>query len=203
MAEIKSQGAPSQYEGKFDWKVRTIDYARHVADLRTRSYEGAVSRDDREKMFCRAFDVVTPVAHRVLSDLNDSFLASSGRMKTVPPARTEEGGLIGSWELTWPSLEQAKNRFDGSSLEPLAIHAIFPLAPTGAMQWTHPHFALLRSGCREGLGAAWPMQITSPEDAWRQEPILRVLAEAELHERTFLANSNWRLLSSFCDPEYT
>jgi hypothetical protein len=201
MTDIKSEATPSQCEGKFDWKARMIDYARHVADLRTRSYEGAVSRDERERMFCRAFDFVTPVADRVLSDLNELFLSSSGRMRTINPARTEEGGLIGSWELTWPSLEQAKNRFDETSLKPLAIHAIFPLVATGRMQWTHPHFALLRSGCREGLGAAWPMQVTSLEDAWRQEPILRVLAEAELHERTFLANSNWRLLSSFCDAE--
>ena len=201
MVDTKFEGIPDQSHVKFDWKDRTIDYARHIADLRTSSYEGAASRDAREKMFCRAFDFVTPVANRVLSDLNDFFLSSSGRMRTISPARTEEGGLIGSWELTWPSLEQAKNRFDETSLEPLAIHAIFPLVATGTMQWTHPHFALLRSGCREGLGAAWPMQVTSLEDAWRQEPILRVLAEAELHERTFLANLNWRLLSSFCDAE--
>jgi hypothetical protein len=201
MIHAKSEAVPIQREPQFDWKGRIIDYARHVADLRARSYEGAISRDDREKMFCRAFDFVTPVADRVLRDLNDSFLSCSGRIRTMIPARSNAGGLIGSWELTWPLLEQAKSRFDQTPLEPLAIHAIFALAPTGAMQWTHPHFALLRSGCREGLAAAWPMQVTSAEDAWRQEPILRVVAEAELHERTFLADSNWKLLSSFCDAE--
>jgi hypothetical protein len=201
MIHAKSEAVPIQGEGQYDWKGRTIDYARHIADLRSRSYEGATSRDDRESMFCRAFDFVTPVADRVLGDLNDFFLSSSGQIRTIAPARSNDGGLIGSWELTWLLLEQAKNRFDQTPLAPLAIHAIFPLAPTGAMQWTHPHFALLRSGCREGLAAAWPMQVTSAEDAWRQEPILRVVAEAELHERTFLADSNWKLLSSFCDAE--
>jgi len=38
------------------------------------------------------------------------------------------------------------------------------------------------------------MQVISEEDAERQEPILRVLAEGELHHRTFEADLNWRIL---------
>jgi len=178
------------------WLKRTVDYRRHIDDLRTHSYEGASSREEREKVFIEAFDLLTPVAEKVLSDLNFFFLSGLGWTRTVSPSRSEDGGLIGFWELTWPLQQRSKNRFTQQLLDPLAIHAVFPKRPTLSMEWTHPHLALLRPCCHSGLAAAWPLQVTSIEDAWRQEPILRVLAEAELHERTFLADTNWRLLSS-------
>jgi len=40
---------------------------------------------------------------------------------------------------------------------------------------------------------AWPMQITTEEDAERQEPVLRVIAETELHERIYQASGDWQL----------
>lgn len=188
-------------ESASGWRLRILDYRRHVHDLRTRSYEGAVGREDREIVFARAFDLVTPVAGLVLEDLNDSFLSGTGRVRTVRPVRTDEGGLIGFWELSWNLQQRARNRFNQAPLPPLAIHAVFPLRPTSGMEWTHPHFALLRPCCREGLAAAWPMQVANEEDAWRQEAILRVLAEAELHEATFLADLNWKLLTSLYESE--
>ncbi len=183
------------------WMKRTVDYRRHVHDLRTRSYEGATSREDREHVFRAAFDLLTPVAERVLSDLNVFFLAGLGWTRAVKPSPSEEGGLIGFWELRWPIQQRSKNRFTQQPLEPLAIYTVFPMKPTLSMEWTHPHLAMLRPCCHSGLAAAWPLQVTSDEDAWRQEPILRVLAEAELHERTFLADTNWRLLSSLYEAE--
>jgi hypothetical protein len=183
------------------WEHRAVDYRRHIHDLRTHSYEGAYSREEREQVFCLAFDLMTPVAERVLSDLKAFFLAGQGWIRTVRPSSTEEGGLVGFWELAWPLQQQSKNRFNQKPLEPLAIHAVFPLKSTLGMEWTHPHLAMLRPCCHSGLAAAWPLQVTSEEDAWRQEPILRVLAEAELHERTFLADSNWKLLSSLYEAE--
>ena len=38
------------------------------------------------------------------------------------------------------------------------------------------------------------ISIRKMEDAERQEPILWAIAEAEVHERTFAADLNWRLL---------
>jgi hypothetical protein len=169
---------------------------RHVQDLQSSSYEGAITRQDREAVFCRAFDLVTPIAQRVLADLNTTFLNNSGQLRVLTPARVPEGGLTGCWEISWPALEQARNRFDGSPVGPLALSAVFPLTATGQMLWTHPHFALLRSCCRDGLACAWPLQVVSPEDACRQEPILRVMAEAEMHEITYLSDLNWRVLVS-------
>ena len=180
--------------GQSIWARRVEDYIRHVQDLRNRNYEGAVTRKEREAVFITAFDLVTPVARRVLDDINSHFLKGTAEFEVRPPAADGEGGLIGSWGLTWPLLRSAANRFTGQPLEPLRMTAIFPLTPSAGMQWTHPHLALLRKELSTGIAAAWPFQVTSSEDAERQEPILRVLAEAELHERTFQADLNWRIL---------
>jgi hypothetical protein len=151
-------------------------------------------RQGREIIFRQAFDLLTPVARRVLDGISVYFLNGTGEFGVRPPAPDGEGGLIGSWTLTWPLLRKAVNRFDGKPLQPVELTAIFPLKPTGAMQWTHPHLALCRPGLIDGLAAAFPLQVTSPEDAERQEPILRVLAEGELHHRTYEADLNWRIL---------
>jgi hypothetical protein len=176
------------------WQRRIQDWLRHVKDLKTRTYEGAPSRPEKEKVFRTAFELVTPVARRILEDINSFYLENTGELTVLPPANDGQGGLIGAWSLNWPLLKAATSRFTGEPLEPLTLFAIFPLTPTGAMQWTHPHLALLRSGRPDGIAAAWPLQVTSTEDAERQEPVLRVLAEAEFHERTYLADVNWRIL---------
>lgn len=177
------------------WRARKEDYARHVRDLRRQTYEGAVTRAEREEMFRRAFNWLTPVACRVLEQLNETYLREEGAISAIAPTDDGQGGLIGAWRIEWPLLRRAKNRFTGEPLAPLAIHAIFPLIPSGGMTWTHPHLGLLRQECEDGIAAAWPMQVISAVDAERQEPILRVLAEAEMHQCTYLADMNWRILS--------
>lgn len=180
--------------GESIWTRRVEDYLRHVKDLQNKYYEGAISRADREALFMKAFDFATPVARRVLGDLNANFLKGTGDFVVQRPTSDGEGGLIGSWSLSWPLLRSAVCRFDGKPLDPLAVTAIFPLKTSGAMPWTHPHLALRRPGLMDGLAAAFPFQVTSPEDAERQEPIMRVLAEAEFHERFYQSDLNWRLL---------
>jgi hypothetical protein len=182
------------------WPERIKDYRRHIHDLQTRSYEGASSRRDREEVFRQAFDFTTPVAQRVLEDLSKVFLKGTGRFAVHPPERmAEEGGLLGRWTLDWPQLRTARSRFTGQPLAPITLNAIYPLMATGTMQWTHPHLALLRPEVPHKMAAAWPFNVLSAEDAERQEPILKVLAEAEMHERTFEADINWRVLTYALD----
>ncbi|HXW16571.1 MAG TPA: hypothetical protein VEN79_18830 [Terriglobia bacterium] len=192
--EIQEDAIKNARAGESVWTRRVEDYLRHVKDLQNKYYEGAVSRADREALFMKAFDFATPVARRVLDDMNANFLKGTADFIVQRPTSDGEGGLVGSWSLTWPLLRRAVCRFDGKPLDPLAVTAIFPLKSTGAMQWTHPHLALRRPGLIDGLAAAFPFQVTSPEDAERQEPILRVLAEAEFHERFYQSDLNWRLL---------
>ncbi len=177
------------------WEARVQDWQRHINDLKAQSYEGAASRAEREEVFRRAFDLTTPVAVKVLDGLNAAFMENTGRVTVEPPHSDGEGGLVASWKLGWPAVLSAKSRFTGEPLEPVALTVIYPLnPPPRGLPWTHPHLAMLRANLPIKIAAAWPFQVTSEEDALRQEPILRVLAEAEMHERTFEADVNWRIL---------
>ena len=57
-----------------------------------------------------------------------------------------------------------------------------------AAGFTHPHL-------RGSQVGNWPLQVTSEEDARRQEPIVRAIVEAELHERVF--EGTWRIIPAF------
>lgn len=176
------------------WRLRVIDWQWRVQDLKTQTYEGVSSRSEREEVFRNAFNWTTPVATKVLDDLNVMYLKGTGRVTVHPPSQDGDGGLLAAWKLGWPAVLSAKSRFTGEPLGPIALTAIFPMTPTQGLSWTHPHLALLRSTLPTKIAAAWPFQVTSPEDAARQKPIVRVLAEAEMHERTFEADANWRIL---------
>jgi hypothetical protein len=91
------------------------------------------------------------------------------------------------------------NCLAGQPLAPITFNAIYPILATGTMQWTHPHRALLRPEVPHRMAAVWPLNVLPAEDAERQEPILRVLAEAEMHERTFEADMNWCVLTFAID----
>jgi len=170
------------------WEARVEDMERHLADLRGRGYEGAVDRGDKEQVFRRAFDLTTPVAIKVLEHVDAAFLQGRGRTSVNRPEADSHGGLIASWTLTWPLLEVARDRVGGGPLPPLRLVAIFP------MEWTHGHLAILTLSPGEEVACTWPFQVITEADALRQEPILWAMAETELHERIFRAESNWRVI---------
>ena len=171
------------------WKKRVRDTVRHLVDLEHDYYEGAESRIDREKVFRTAFELVTPVAVRVLQDMNTWLLGDAGTVKTVPPEDDGADGLEGRWTLEWPALATAKRKHGTGPLEPVRLIAVFPAG------WTHAHFERPHPGLPADV-TAWPFQITNQEDAERQEPVLRVIAETELHERVYQAGGDWDL----CQP---
>lgn len=170
------------------WRSRVEDMRRHLADLRHDWYEGAESHEARQEVFLRAFDLVTPVAEVVLGDMNDWLLEGRGRVHTQRPEDDGSGGLSGGWTLTWPRLERATNVHTRHPLRPVTIAAIYPRG------WTHGHLARLHTGLPAEV-TAWPLQVLDEADAWRQEPVLRILAEAELHERVYQAGGDWRLVA--------
>jgi hypothetical protein len=179
---------------------RRQDWRRHVADLQVGAFEGAVAREERERVFREAFALTTPTALRVLEALASAYLGPDSRTSVTEPAsvdaaalvgrdRTPAGGLLGSWNLNWPALERARDRMTGRELPPVQIFAMFPIG------FTHPHLALFDIASPRGWVACWPFQVTSSEDAERQEPTLAAIAEADMHERTFASDLNWRLLA--------
>jgi hypothetical protein len=181
------------------FRARREDWRRHIEDLQTGTYEGASPRPERETVFTRAFELTTPVAARVLESLAAEYVGTHATISMTDPHRvpageldganqTPTGGLLGSWNLTWPALERARNRLTGASLQPVQIFAMFP------DDFNHPHLALFGTGAPRTWIACWPFQVTSPADAERQQTTLAAIAEADLHERTFSADLNWRLL---------
>jgi len=173
------------------WKRRGQDLARHLADLQSRSYESAQSREDRETVFRTAFELTTPVAIEVLENVNRDYLGGAGLPAALGPDPDGAGGLIGVWRLTWPDLTSALDRVHGRPIAPVEINAVFPNG------WTHGHLALFTSQDPRVIVASWPFQVTSKEDAARQEPILWAITEAELHERVLRAGGG--VLGNFAE----
>lgn len=173
------------------WKLRAQDLARHIADLQASSYESAQSREDKERVFRTAFELTTPVAIEVLENVNRDYLGGAGLPTAIGPDSDAAGGLIGVWRLTWPELTSALDRVHGRPIAPVEINAVFPNG------WTHGHLALLTSQDPRVIVASWPFQVTTREDAARQEPILWAITEAELHERVLRARGD--VLGNFAE----
>ncbi|MEA2636102.1 MAG: hypothetical protein QOH92_2869 [Chloroflexota bacterium] len=159
---------------------------RHLEDLKENAYEGA-SGADRQALYVTAFESLTPVAVDVLEQVNASLLHGTGEVSVRGPGPDGNGGQIGSWLLTWPELSQSSSRLTGKALEPVTVSAVFPPG------FTHPH--LVAGGPvnprAESLNA-WPMQVTSAEDAEQHRPVLWAIATAEVHDRIY--QSTWRVI---------
>ena len=159
---------------------------RHLEDLPRDASEGA-SGPERDRRYEAAFELLTPVAVEVLQQLNVSILRGTGEVSVWPPGPDGHGGAVGSWVMSWPELTQATNRMNGSVLQPVTISAVFPPG------FTHPH--LVAGGPVNPRAAsilAWPMQVTSKQDAEHHRPVLWAIATTELHDRIY--QSSWRIV---------
>jgi len=168
------------------WSWRQQDLRRHLADLEQNAYEGAQDRSDRNAVFARAFDLLTPVALDVLADFNDEVLNGTGTLATRPLAPREGLGLYGAWECSWPEQRDARSRFDGSPIPPLQLQAFFP------SDFTHGHLMIGRPFAEDHPVTCWLMQVTDEADAWRQRHALESMSETQVHELIFTAN--WRII---------
>ena len=160
---------------------------RHMEDLRTDTYEGAAG-PEREARYRAAFDFLSIVATGVLADIDELLLFGTGDISIQPPVPDGHRGLIGSWMLSWPALREARSRISGKALMPVTISAVWPAG------FVHPHLVAGEAvNPRAESLTAWPMQITSAEEAAQQEPLLWALATAEVHDRIY--QSSWRVVS--------
>lgn len=159
------------------------DLIRHLDDLRARTYEGAESRADREATFERAVQLLSPVVMTELDLTSARFLDGTGDVSYEPTGDDGAGGRGARWALSWPDQRRARDR-SGGGLQPIWLIA--------KMTATNLHGHL--SGSRAG---DWPMQITSSSDAERQQPLLRIIIESELHQRIFDAGGDWRIVTTY------
>lgn len=163
--------------------LRKQDFLRHLEDLRTRTHERAKSRTEKEQIYRRGIELLTPVAHSVLEAANHAFLQGTGQIQVIGPQDDGAGGLDTFYELSWPQQRAGRVRPDrggDAPLPPVRIKAHFPL------KFNHPHIA------GGSIGGNWPFQIVNVADAERQADILAAIVEMEIHERIY--ETDWRIL---------
>lgn len=161
MATIRDDALPPRREDVF----------RHLADLRAGAFEGAESRADRVALFRRSVALMDRVVTRILDETNSVFLEGSGEVGRTSVEEDGEGGHRACWTLSWSEQRGATSR-SGGPVGPIQVWARF------LPGFTHPHLGGEKAG-------SWPMQVTTAEDAKRQELVIRAIVEAELHERIF------------------
>lgn len=160
--------------------IRSDDLLRHLHDLRTGTYEGVQTRKEKEELYMKGIELLTPVAIAILEEANNVFLQRTGEIRVVGPKENGSGELETRFELSWPEQQSALNRH--ASREPLKPVCIIV---NYSQNFLHPHL----SGSTAGH---WPFQVTSEADAERQKGILSAIVELELHQRIF--ETDWRIL---------
>lgn len=159
------------------------DLLRHCRDLRTSSYEGARG-DARQEVYRRAVQLLTPVVHDVLDEVNRELLAGTGTVEVHGPGPDGHGGTETVYALSWPAQQAARDTRSGKALEPVRVTARFGAGTA------HPHLAGSRAATDPP--GDYPMQVTDASDAARQRPIIAAIADAELHARVF--DGGWQCI---------
>ena len=161
-------------------KVRSDDLHRHLQDLRSGTYEGALSRGAKEVVYRKGINLLKSVAVEILQQVNTLFLNGTGTVQIIGPEEDGYGGLVTRFELTWPEQRVAQViRGPNGPLQPVRIVVNYSQGEL------HPHL----SGSTAGF---WPFQVTSAADAARQKGVLAAIVELELHQRIF--ETDWRIL---------
>src|SRR5260370_11480987 len=95
----------------------TAEFLRHFADLRDGSHGGAISRQDKERLFTAAVALLDPHARQSLKEINTDLLLGSGEV-TATGVRRRGGGVDAIWALSWPEPQAA-------GVSPVGIRAHF------------------------------------------------------------------------------
>ncbi len=106
-----------------------------------------------------------PIARRVLAEMNTSLLLDTGQLSETGLRRTADGGLNGSWALSWPEQQAA-------SVPPIVLQAHF------GRGFHHPRL-------RGTTVHDWPLNVFSDEDAEAQLYTLRAIASGDLHNLVY------------------
>jgi len=160
--------------------VRADDLLRHLQDLRSGTYEGAMSRGAKEVVYRQGINLLRSVAVEILEEANTLFLNGTGNVQMIGPEEDGSGGLVTRFELSWPEQRAARvMRGPNGPLQPVRIVVNY------SQGFLHPHL----SGSTAGF---WPFQVTSAADAGRQKGVLAAIVELELHQRIF--ETDWHIL---------
>jgi len=142
---------------------------RHFADLRDGTHgAGATSRNDKERLFAAAVELLDGYARQALDELNDALLLGRGTVTATGQTGDGDGGVTARWTLHWPAQEERR-------LPPVTLEAFF------GRNFLHPHL-------RGGTVGVWPLNVFDEADSAAELPILRAIAAADLHNLVFQAD---------------
>jgi len=152
---------------------------RHFVDLRDgRHGDEAITREEKERLFAEAVELLEPYARQVLTEMNESLLLDTGSIVATGLVRAADGGLTATWSLSWPEQE-------ARSIQPVTLQAFFGRA------FHHPHL-------RGATIGNWPLNVFSREDAAAELPTLRAIAGCDLHNLVF--QSDYRIIPAIMAP---
>jgi hypothetical protein len=142
----------------------TAELLRHFADLRDGTHGGASSRQNKERFFTAAVQLLDPYAWQSLEEINADLLLGTGTV-TATGVRRHGNGVDAIWALSWPAQRAA-------GINPVVIRAYY----SGGAH--HPHLA-------GGTVGDWPLNVFDDTQAAAQVPTLRAVAAADLHNLVF------------------
>jgi hypothetical protein len=138
---------------------------RHFVDLRDGTHGGARSRQDKERLFEKAVELIDPYARETLDEVNRDLLLGIGEVSATGLRRTDSGGTEAEWTLSWPQQRAA-------NVQAILIRAHF------GTEFHHPHL-------RSGTAGDWPLNVFDDAQAAAERPTLRAMASADLHNLVF------------------
>ncbi|MDH2425841.1 hypothetical protein [Sphaerisporangium sp. TRM90804] len=138
---------------------------RHFADLRDHSHGGAQSRDDKERLFAAAVELLDPYARQALDEIDTHLLLGTGRVEAEGLRRSADGGVEARWTLWWPEQRAA-------DVDPVTIRAFYGAG------FHHPHL-------RGATVHDWPLNVFTEEQAAEVLPAMRAIVTADLHNLVF------------------
>ena len=143
----------------------TAELLRHFADLRDGSHGGAVSRQEKERLFTAAVALLDPYARQPLEEINTDLLLGTGEVTATGVRRSADRGIDAVWALSWPEQQAA-------GIKPIILRAYFGAG------FAHPHL-------QSGTVGDWPLNVFDEEQAAAEMPTLRAIASADIHNLVF------------------
>src|SRR5712672_675974 len=151
----------------------TAELLRHFADLRDGTHGGAISRQDKERLFTAAVTLIDPHARQALTEINTDLLLGTGEV-TATGVRRRRGSVEAIWALSWPEQQAA-------GISPIIIRAYYG---AGAH---HPHL-------QGGTVGDWPLNVFDERQAAAELATVRVIAAAEIHNLVFQTGGDYRII---------
>src|SRR5260370_6370672 len=131
---LSAGGSTSASGKKHDMRSQDSEYTaellRHFADLRDGTHGDATSREDKERLFAAAVELLDPHARQALTEINSDLLLDTGEITATGIQRGGDG-VDAIWALSWPEQRAA-------GIDPIVIRAFYgspfyhPPLPAGA-----------------------------------------------------------------------